>query len=165
MKGRRELLLLGAAVAVSLGLGYGAGRASGLSAARIGEATSDVLVPASDGLRTRNRRASIRSETLDLAARQLEAYARDSVFTELGLERGDHIFVVEDRVGHVFRYNHRRHESVWMAVVRHRDSPIGEVCAVALNREPAYLGGVPLPREGRVRCSWDLATRINRWRG
>jgi len=165
MKGRRALVAVGVAVLISLGVGYGAGRASGLSGARVGEAASDALVPVSDGMRTRSRRESIRSETRALATRQLEAYARDSVFTDLGIERGDHLFVVEDRVDDFFRYNHGRHDTAWMAVVRHRDSPIGEVCAVALNREPAYLGGIPLRREGRVRCSWDLATRINRWRG
>ena len=164
MTPRRGALLAGAAVCVALGIGFAAGRATGVSGPRVGEAASDLLVPAADGLRTRDRREAIRAETAALRDRQQEAYAVDSVFTPLDIQRGEHVFVVEDRVDDFFRYNYGKDDTSWMAVVRHRDSPIGEVCAVSLNREPAYLGGVPLPRAGQVRCSWDLATRLNRWR-
>lgn len=123
-----------------------------------------MVMPAADGLRTRDRRSAIRAETESWVERQRSDYARDSVFTDVDLGRGRGLFVVEDQVADVYRHNYGRRISTWTAVVRHRDSPIGESCAVALNREPAYLNGVPLYREGRVRCSWDLATRFNRWR-
>lgn len=50
----------------------------------------------------------------------------------------------------------------WVADAHSTLLPRGDVCAVILNHEPGYAGGIPLKQAGRVRCSWDLATRINR---
>ena len=57
----------------------------------------------------------------------------------------------------------RRADPSWIASLNHERSPDREACSVALGVDRAYAAAIPLRGSGRVRCSWDLATKINRW--
>lgn len=160
----RRLALASVLMLVALA-GYGVGYASGLSAVRGGELLRDVLDPAHDARAERERRNQIRSYAKTLATEQAS-----SIETGQDVPAVDHAeaqasgMVVEARAG-TRGFSVTGAEVVtWTAVVRHMRSPIGEACAVALNVDRAYLSGIPLTRSGEVRCSWDAATRFNRWR-
>ena len=145
--------------------GYYFGFAAGRSASRTVDAAQDLLVPVDDVRRDRIRRESMRAMLEEVTDAQQRAFAASKSFLpleELAFDREAHILEVysQSSCGYApdgcFELEH------WMAVAHHRSSPFGEACAVALHVEPAHVAGIPLKREGRVRCSWDLATRLNR---
>ena len=160
----RTLPLVAAALAGAAGgylLGFGGGRA----AARTSEAAADLLVPVLDFRVTRVRREAIRSELRDMMQRQLASQADSGVFLpDRLLADGSAGFVL-----HTFTHTYgptvlggRGSTVGWIATLSHERSPAREACSVALGVDRAYAGGIPLRGPGKVRCSWDLATRLNR---
>jgi hypothetical protein len=161
---RKRLLIAAAVVLGAAGGGYYAGAASARSAVRSIETAQDLLVPADDMRRTRVRREAIREMLKGLARSQEEALVNRGAYLtaqELAFDRGAFILESGENDRCSWRPDGCATVVRWMGVGRHVASPIGEVCAVALNVEPAYLSGIPLRRMGRVRCSWDLATKLN----
>jgi hypothetical protein len=145
--------------------GYYFGFAAGRSAARTVEAAQDLLVPVDDMRRDRVRRESTRGLLWAISRAQAAAFAASEAFLPLeGFTFDRDAFIVEVHADTSCRWvlDHCLQDQRWMAVAHHVDAPHGEACAVALNVEPAHAAGIPLKREGRVRCSWDLATRLNR---
>jgi hypothetical protein len=151
----RILLVAMAALMAGIG-GYVFGFASGRSAERTLEAAQDLIVPAEDVRRERIRRDGIRSMTQQVAGLQSRSHDEGA-----GLVTLDSLPLQTD--GYVLEETTDYWRSYSVVVVRDMRSPHGEVCAVSLNREPAYAAGILLRRAGRVRCSWDLATRVNLW--
>ena len=143
--------------------GYAFGLASGGSAIRAYEVVQDLVTPADNLRRDRVRRDGIRQVTRELAEFQSRFYA------ERGRYAGwDSIPMVTDgyaldKRALVEAWRPPEQWTFWGVIVRDEEVPRGEHCAVLLGKEPAYVGGVVLRRAGRVRCSWDLATRINGW--
>lgn len=157
-------ILVASVIGAAVG-GYYFGFASGRSASRTAEAAHDLLVPVDDMRRDRLRRESTRSLITSIARTQAAAFASTQTFLaieEIAFDRD--AFIVELHRDASCRTAPDRciMRERLVAVVRHREAPYGEACAVALNIEPAHAVGIPLKREGRVRCSWDLATRLNR---
>lgn len=144
--------------------GYLFGFATARSAERSLEAVHDLLVPVDDLRRERVRRDGIRGLTATVADLQsdfFEANERYASLDSIPVATEGYVLEVHPHPGW---YGYRLGNDIyWSVVVRHLESPHGEVCAVALDREPVYTAGILLKREGRVRCSWDLATRLNRW--
>jgi hypothetical protein len=132
------------------------GPGSGRSTARMVEAAQDLLVPVEDMRRDRIRRDALRRKTEQIAEFQTAFASANGRYA-----RGDGLGVPTDGY-HIEWTNSDYISAGWVASVSHDQSPRGEVCAVSMGREPAYAAGIPLLRMGRVRCSWDLATRINR---
>ena len=160
-----RLLILAASVLGAAAGGYYFGAASSRSALRSMEAAEDLLVPVDDVRRTRVRREGIRGMLVALAEAQTAAHAAEGEYLPLEALASDTVGYLVETYGSQFcppSLNGCHPDYTWMAVARERWSPIGEVCAVALNIEPAHVSGIPLKRQGRVRCSWDLATRLNR---
>lgn len=160
----RRLALGAFAILLALG-GYGVGYASGVTSARGGELLRDLFDPAHDARLERERRGQIRAYAEALAterANSLEVGQDVSPVDHAKAEASG--MVVEARDGTRTFSVTGAGVSTWTAVVRHMHGPIGEACAVALNLDRAYLSGIPLTRSGEVRCSWDAATRFNRWR-
>ena len=156
-----------AASFVGVGLGaYYLGFAQSRSASRSLEAAEDLLVPVDDLRRTRVRREGIRDKLERLMERQTAGHVPLTPYLPLDSMAADTVGYIVEVVETGFcpqTTGGCTPDYQWMAIARDRESAIGERCAVALNREPTYLAGIPLKREGRVRCSWDLATRINRF--
>jgi len=154
--GTLRTLLIGTAVLVTGLGGYAFGFFTGRSGVRAMEAAQDLSVPIEDVRNDRIRRDEMRRAAEEVATRQADAYAADGRFMTL-----DEVAPAQDELELDGMSDY--FGSYWVGIVRHRQGPHGELCAVALNREPVYVGGVILRRAGRVRCSWDLATRLNRW--
>jgi hypothetical protein len=146
--------------------GYYFGSMPSRNAMRSVEAAQDLLVPVEDMKLTRVRRESIRGTLQEIVAQQQSAFAGSKRYLHRDSLSYDHdTFILEayETTYCTYRPDDRcLMEGHWFAIARHADSPTGEMCAVALNVEPAYLGGIRLKRQGRIRCSWDLATRLNR---
>ena len=153
---KRALFVWGALVVTGFVGGYYLGFVPTQFISQAGDAAGDLLVPADDFRGQRLRREAIRSELQRVTDFQVRFRAEtgDYAPTE-AIPVGPEGFVLSASWSPLFSYS-------WMGEVRHTASPNGEVCAVALGTEPAYLAGIPLKRAGRIRCSWDLATRINR---
>ena len=154
----RSLAVLVAVVAVVTAAvgGYVFGLDSGRSTARTVEAAQDLIVPVEDVRRDRIRRDAIRQKTVEIADYQ-SAFGR----VNGRYARGDALGIPTDGYHLEWTYSDDL-AAGWVASVKHDESPHGEACAVAIGREPAHAAGIPLLRMGRVRCTWDLATRINR---
>ncbi|MBW3535269.1 MAG: hypothetical protein KY453_08660 [Gemmatimonadetes bacterium] len=74
-------------------------------------------------------------------------------------ESGD---VLREENGIVTFYQADASGESWLAQVRFADAAGPDVsCAVAVGRVPSYVGGIVLRRSGEVRCSHDLAARID----
>jgi hypothetical protein len=162
---RASILMVGACLLGGAIGGYYFGLASGRSASRSFEAAQDILVPVDDIRRDRIRRESIRAMLAEVTEAQANAYAISKTFLEAPeslFDREAYVLETYSQTSCPYSPDGCVMEERWIGVARHRTSPIGEVCAVALNTEPAHVAGIPLKREGRIRCSWDLATRINR---
>lgn len=161
--GSKLLPIVVAAVAGGVG-GYFFGFAGARSATRTTEAATDLLVPAQDFRNERVRRDAIRAELRRLAGIQV-AFMADSgrVADDNIVLAGSEGFILHSLMRRRQRtaLQGRKTEEGWIATLSHEESPAGERCAVALGVEPAYGGGIPLRRAGRIRCSWDLATRLN----
>jgi hypothetical protein len=163
---KTRLLVLAASLIGGAVTSYYFGFDSVRNATRTMEAGQDVLAPVDDVRRTRIRRESIRTMLAEVATEQATRHAATLSFptlTNIAFDREK--YVLETYASTVCPRPHGAgclREEAWMAVARHKTSPMGEVCAVALNVEPAYVSGIVLKREGRIRCSWDVATRINR---
>jgi hypothetical protein len=164
MKDRRTAIIVLACVLVSAGLAtYVLGPDPLRPAARVAEAAGDALVPATDAYRERARREAIRSELSRLVELQTAALpARGDFLPDDELQRDPFVLNVVSGRGSIVQRREGHSEPWWIGVLSHETSPLGEACAVALNREPTYAAGIPLKRSGRVRCSWDLATWLNR---
>lgn len=161
----RNIVVIATVVGIAAFGGYYFGFTAGRSAFRSVEAAEDLLVPLDDARRTRIRREGIRRMLERLAEAQTAAHAASQQYLPLADLAGDTVGYMVDAYTTQFcppSMGGCHPDYTWMAVARQTWSPIGEVCAVALNIEPAYVGGVPLERQGKIRCSWDLATRINR---
>jgi hypothetical protein len=146
--------------------GYYFGAMPARHASRSLEAAQDMLVPVDDMRRTRVSREAIRATLAEIVSQQESAFAGSKRYLPRDSLSYDHdAFVLE---AHETTYCSYRPddrcllEGRWLAVARHAGSPSGEICAVSLNVEPAYVSGIRLKRQGRIRCSWDLATRLNR---
>jgi hypothetical protein len=142
---------------------YYFGFAVGRGTFRGAEAAEDVLVPLDDVRRTRLRREGIREMLGELAAAQVAAHQPENPYLPIeDLSFDSDRYVVEGyHKQYLLPYGDKL-EHAWIAVARDRTSPMGEVCAVALNFEPVYAAGIRLKRQGKVRCAWDMATRLNR---
>ena len=145
-------LLIGLTVVTAAVGGYVFGVGSGRSAERTIEAAQDLVIPVDDMRRDRIRRDAMRELAGEIAEFQAAFHRANGRYA-----RGDslgvstHGYYVEWQNGGGF-----------VISIMQEKGPYGEACAVAVGREPAYAAGIPLRRAGRVRCSWDLATRINR---
>jgi hypothetical protein len=164
---RRSLILIVTAAIIGAAAGgYYFGAMPSRNAMRSVEAAQDLLVPVDDMRRTRIRREAIRRTLVEIVVQQESAFAGSKRYLDRDSLSYDHdAFVLEayETTYCSYRPDDRcLMEGHWLAVARHAASPIGEICAVALNVEPAYIGGIRLKRQGRIRCSWDLATRLNR---
>ncbi len=166
MSERTKHILVLATTVVMAGVGgYYFGFTAGRGAFRGVEAAEDLLVPLDDVRRTRIRREGIRGMLQRLAEVQVAAHSSTQQYLPLAELASDTVgYLVEEYTSQFCLpgLGGCQPDYTWMAVARQTWSPVGEVCAVALNIEPAYVGGVPLKRQGTIRCSWDLATRINR---
>ncbi len=156
------VLLLAGMTLLGGAMGYALGYFHGVSAPRLAEAVHDLSIPAIEAREERTRRAGIRRTTRRLASVQAEAFTETGVFVDLEETRLDNGWAVRVYTGWytpgTFDY---RGERYWAATVRDQDSPPGEFCAVAVNRDALYFAGVRLRRTERVRCSWDLANWLN----
>jgi hypothetical protein len=163
---RRTRLFIAAACVLGVAVGsYYFGAASSRNAERSLEAAGDLLVPVDDVRRTRMRREGIRRMLERLTEAQTAAHTQAPRYLPLDSLAADTVgYLVEvySRQFCIPNFGGCQPDYTWLAVGRDRWSPIGEVCSVALNVEPTYVGGIPLKRAGRVRCSWDLSTRLNR---
>lgn len=163
METRVKGLVIGASIILGAIGGYYAGFASARSASRSVEAAQDLLDPAAGYRDQRIRREGIRSELRTIMERQARSYDEHGTFVAMDSIPWDtERYLVEVVERPFVSWPRDQWDVSWMAVARHEASPIGEVCAVAVNVEPAYLAGVPLRRAGRVRCSWDFSTWLNR---
>jgi hypothetical protein len=168
MANKKPLIILVVATAIigaAVG-GYYLGAMPARSAARSLEAAQDMLVPVDDMRRTRVRREAIRATLAQIVSQQESAFAGSKRYLPRDSLSYDHdAFVLEayETTYCPYRPDDRcLLEGHWFAIARHAGSPAGEICAVSLNKEPAYLAGIRLKRQGRIRCNWDLATRLNR---
>lgn len=163
---RRTTLIVLGSVLVSAGLAvFLFGLDPREPAAQVAAAASDALFPATERHSKRERRRAIRSELETLADLQEAALEADRGFRSVeelpDMPPGLHLEVKEGvDAGSIIRSLPAR--PWWIGVLTHERSPAGEACAVTVNREPAYAAGIPLKQSGRVRCSWDLATHLNR---
>jgi hypothetical protein len=158
-----RVLLVVLSVAVGGVGGYVYGFGSGRTAVRGYEVAQDLVTPANDLRSDRMRRDGVRRVTRELAEFQARFHAErgryagwDSIPVPTnGYTLDKRALVIDWRPPEQWQY--------WGTIVRDERIPRGEHCAVILGKEPAYVGGIVLRRSGRVRCSWDLATRINGW--
>ena len=155
----RTLRVIVVAMSVSLvgAGGYLLGFIVGRGEIRAFEVAEDLVSPAADRRRVQVRRDGVRQVTSELAEFQARHYGEHGEWAD----RESVPVVTEGYTTTTLASPYRT--SFWGVVVRDEDVPRGEHCAVMLGRKPAYVGGIVLRREGRVRCSWDLATRINGW--
>ena len=85
--------------------------------------------------------------------------ARESGQGEPSGESGE---VLREENGIVTFYHADPAGESWLAQVRFADAAEPDVsCAVSVGRVPSYVGGIVLRRSGEVRCSHDLATRVD----
>lgn len=153
-----------AAAAGALG-GYYLGFSGARTTVRTSELASDLLVPATDYRDQRVRREAIRSELKRLMLLQAQSLAESGAYlTTDALLRASDGFLLRSstRLYTPTALEGRRTEAGWVATLSHQESPDREACSVALGVDRAYAGGIPLRRPGRVRCSWDISTRLNR---
>jgi hypothetical protein len=120
---------------------------------RAREAVSDAVLPATSSLTTR--------EYGELARLELERYVRIQQRFFREQERYQSFAEAPaDQGGFVMRYYDHVDGKSWFATLRHEDH--GAIwCAVAVERVPVYVEGIVLKQSGQVRCSRDLATRVN----
>ena len=158
---RRGRVWLGAAALMLLG-GVG-GRLLDLPTTdafdRTAEAVGDLAVPAARALDARDGAERLRAELedfLETQERHVREHGRPLQLADVPME-ADGIATV---------YQVEGSGAWWVAEMRlARASSGGPSCAAAVGRVPLYVGGIVLRREGEVRCSGDLATRLNRlWR-
>ena len=84
---------------------------------------------------------------------------RESEQGEAAGEPGD---VLREENGIVTFYHADPTGESWLAQVRFADAAEPDVsCAVSVGRVPSYVGGIVLRHSGEVRCSNDLATRVD----
>lgn len=163
----RRALTLTAAVAAGAFGGWIFGFAGARTVTRGGEAAADALIPVEDLRIDRIRRQALRAELRRIVGLQEEALAETGSFLPtreaLGERPDFHLRSFERPVAWGVREGALRPVG-WVGWLTHDAGPVGEACAVSLAAEPAYAAGIPLPRAGRIRCSWDPATRINRFR-
>jgi len=135
-------------------------------AAQVVGAAQDALVPVAVMHDERTRHDAIRSELSRLASLQLAAIEDEGEpigFEDLpGIPERFRLQVIDGAPLTAGIVRTDRSPPRWIGVLTHDESPPGEACAVSINTEPAYASGIVLRRSGRIRCSWDLATRLNR---
>lgn len=121
---------------------------------RTSEAIGDLAVPVVDAVGRRAAAEGLRAET----ERFLEA--QEAFLRQEGRVRQPEEVPRQER-GFRILY-HAPAPGSWLAQVRYADAfPGGVSCAVVVGRVPSYVGGIALRRSGQVRCSHDLATRLN----
>lgn len=89
-------------------------------------------------------RESIRATLDEVAEAQAAAYAPNHAYPELADIAFDHdAYILQSNSQSYCAYglDGCLLEGRWIAVARHRASPHGKVCAVALNIEPAHVAG------------------------
>lgn len=146
-----SLLLIGGGVVATLVLTGSPLKKASMTA----EAAGDLLVPVGSYWEKRSVREAVRQELTRILEFQDEQWADSARYADVhSLPTLSKYLVVELSADQKARR--------WLAWVGHQRLPLGEGCGVAVGYESAYVGGIPLPRERRVRCSWDLATRLNR---
>jgi hypothetical protein len=122
-------------------------------AIRAREAVSDLALPATTRVSTR--------EHGELSRIELERFVRIQERFRQENGRFQSYAEAQAEVGEfTMRYNDQTDGSSWFADLRHPGHR--EIwCAVAVGRVPIYVEGIVLRQSGQVRCSRDLATRIN----
>lgn len=155
------------AIAVSAGAigGYLFGFVAGHYATRTGEAAADLIIPMEDYRSKRLRRQAIREELTRLRNLQETIFSETGHYASVDELEVAPMFILRARVQPetITVREPRRRAEAWMATLSHDKSPVGETCAVVLGTDRWYAPGVPLKRAGSVRCSWDLATKLNRF--
>jgi hypothetical protein len=133
--------------------GYLLGPGPAGKVARAREALGDATYPVSQVLTDRQREELVRYELeryVRVQDRFFLEHGRYQNYSEAPIEEGDfRMNYVDDAYG-----------KFWMASLHFKGRP-SVYCAVAVGR-PGYLQGIVLKESGGVRCSRDLATRINR---
>lgn len=136
--------------------GYVLGVPSTRPVRRSAEALGDLATPATTAIGRREATERLRAELV----RFLEV--QEWFFRENGRIRQP-ADVAREEGGYVVQYQADPSGGWWMASMRRaEDSPDEAFCAVAVGRVPAYIAGIHLRRSGKVRCSTDLANRLNR---
>ena len=160
-------LVLGAAVLVGAIGGRVFGSVGSNATGRVGEAVADLVgFPLHDLRNDRLRHDAIRAEANRIMELQRVAIAT----TDKPI--WDPEIVGEDFGVRSFAYTWGKSSSVqpekrqivwrWTAVVDHKDGWYPERCAASLGTlAPYWMEGILLKRPGTVRCSWDLATKLN----
>lgn len=156
--GRRGPVWFGA-LAIVLGCtaaGYFFGLPSTRPVQRTAEALGDLATPATTAVGRREATERLRAELV----RFMEA--QEWFLHENGRIRQPADVPREDG-GYVVQYRSDPESGWWMASMRRADvGPNEAFCAVVVGRAPAYIAGIHLRRSGKVRCSNDLANRLNR---
>ena len=143
------LLAAGASAGYYLGWSPARGVSAGYTAA------TDISGPLSDFRAKRLLREHLRTELVRLVEFQQEywdkhgEYAPEDKLPRPSEDVRREFGVYQDGVS-------------WLASVGHSELPRTEICAVAVERVPVYVKGVPLRRSGKVRCIYDLSIRLAR---
>lgn len=153
-----------AVIAAGIGAAWWVGLRPQHATEQVTDVAMDLLAPATDFRAQQARREALRGELERVAAFQLRHHDAHGQ-----LARPDSVPGLGDPFRlHLERYTPARRyqdaqgpgpqQAAWMT---HLESPEGEFCAVTFGTEPGEILGVPLKRRGEVRCSWDLATKVN----